>query len=49
MAKASQIGDMKKCALGQTIKEIENYCFSSFKDFDEVEQCKVINLFQNPE
>ena len=42
--KANNVGDAKRCKMGQDQKEIETYCIMNFKDFDEIENCKV-NFF----
>jgi hypothetical protein len=42
--KANNVGDARRCKMGQDPKDIEKYCIMNFKDFDEIENCKV-NFF----
>lgn len=45
VAKSNFVGDARKCKMGQTQKEMDNYCVISFTDFDEIEGCKDPNNF----
>lgn len=45
VAKSNFEGDAKSCKIGQTQKEIDNYCILNFKEFDEIEECKSPDAF----
>lgn len=43
--KANNVGDARRCKMGQDPKDIEKYCIMNFKDFDEIENCKTPDNF----